>query len=97
MPQLKYRVAKTSWVNSSLPRCNPNGKIGVTELYNAFKMWAEQSREGGTILHCASLAMNSLSVTEYAVRSISKAACFQGVSLQVSLEDRALDEIAEMI
>jgi P4 family phage/plasmid primase-like protien len=92
----EYRVSQDVVGQFIAARCNLNGKIGVTELYNAFKVWAEQSRER----HNLTLRKfgDELVKRDGIFRAQHKqGSLFQGISLQISLEDRALDEMAEMI
>jgi phage/plasmid-associated DNA primase len=92
----EYRVSQDVVGQFIGARCSLNGEVGITEVYNAFKMWAEQSRER----HNLTLPKfgDELVKHDGIYRAQHKqGSLFQGISLQISVEDRALDEMAETI
>jgi putative DNA primase/helicase len=77
-------------------RCNLGGKVSVTELYSAFKIWAEQSRER----HNLTLRKFGDELVKHSgiCRAQDKnGSLFQGISLQIYPEDRTLNEMADLI
>jgi len=42
---VEYRVSQDVLGQFIAAMCESSGKVSVNELYNAFKLWAEQSRE----------------------------------------------------
>lgn len=75
-------------------KCDLTGKIQVTDLYNAFKDWAEQSRE-----------RHSLTCRKFGDEVVKREGIFRkpgregtylhGISLRLSAEDKVLNDLAE--
>ena len=91
----EYRISQDVVGQFISARCNLSGKVGVTDLYSAFKIWAEQSRER----HNLTLRKFGDELVKHAGISRTQdknGSSFQGISLQISSSDRTLDEMADV-
>jgi putative DNA primase/helicase len=92
----EYRISQDVVGQFISARCNLSGKVGVTDLYNAFKMWAEQSRER----HNLTLRKFGAELVKHdgIYRAQDKqGSLFQGISLHISAADRTLNEMADLL
>lgn len=90
----EYRVSQDIVGQFLSAKCQLTGKISVTDLYNAFKLWAESERER----HSLTLRKfgDELVKREGIFRSKDgRGSFFNGVSLTLSAADHQLNEIAK--
>jgi len=90
----EYRISQDivgQFVNA---KCELTGKIQVSDLYDAFKLWAEQSRERHNLTNRK--FGDELVKREGIFRNKEKdATYFHGLSLRLSAGDKLLNELAE--
>ncbi len=90
----EYRISQDVVGQFIAAKCTLSGKTQVTDLYSAFKLWAEASRER----HSLTLRKfgDELVKREGIFRSKDgNGSWFQGISLTLSAADRLLNQIAE--
>ena len=92
----EYRISQDVVGQFISARCNLSGKVTVAELYSAFKIWAELSRER----HNLTLRKFGDELVKHAgiCRAKDKnGSLFQGISLQIVPDDRTLNEMADLL
>jgi putative DNA primase/helicase len=92
----EYRISQDVVGQFMSARCNLSGKVTVADLYSAFTIWAEQSRER----HNLTLRKFGDELVKHAgiCRAQDKnGSLFQGISLQISPEERTLTEMADLL
>jgi phage/plasmid-associated DNA primase len=90
----EYRISQDIVGQFINAKCELTGKIQVSDLYGAFKLWAEQSRE-----------RHNLTLRKFGDEVVKREGIFRnkekdgtylhGISLRLSEADKKLNEIAE--